>query len=83
MNKSNHAFLNIFSTLSSARFKTADRLSEMATKVMTFNDKHLYFVQRYTNKQFSLGYVLKQRGDGMKRFGDMKGNYELFNKFYV
>ena len=55
----------------------------MATKEMTFNDKPLYFVQRYTTKQFSFWCFLKQRGDGMKRFGDMKGNYEPFNKFYV
>jgi len=72
MNKSNHVFLSIFSTLSSARFKTADRASEMTTKVMIFKAELLYFVQRYTTKQFSFGCVSKQRGDGMKRFGDRR-----------
>jgi hypothetical protein len=44
MNKTNHILLDIFSTLSSARFKTADRASKMRTKVITFSDEPLYFL---------------------------------------
>jgi hypothetical protein len=55
----------------------------MRTKVMAFNAEPLYFVQRYKTKQFSLGCVAKQHGDGMKRFSDMKGNSEPYNKFYM
>jgi len=50
MNKTNHIFLNIFSTLSLARFKTADRASKMRTKVMTFNAEPLYFLIMKANE---------------------------------
>jgi hypothetical protein len=32
-------------------------------------------------KQFSLGCVAKQSGEGMKRFADIMGNSEPFNHF--
>lgn len=52
---------------------------------MISNAGPLYFVFCITlkTKQFSLGCVSKQRGDGMKRFGDMKGNYEPINNVYI
>jgi hypothetical protein len=35
------------------------------------------------SKQSSLGCVAKQREEGTKHFGDIKGNYETFNKLYT
>jgi hypothetical protein len=41
------------------------------------------FCTTLKTKQFSLGCVAKQRGEVTKRFGDMKGKSEPFNKFHI